>query len=132
MQQTLRRLDGVANVKVELLNGKVTITPKPDGAFDPASVLKLTYDSGVSVTQVSVTASGHVAKDASGALTFVITPRISYPIVPEKFADKLQAAAAAGAVIRMRGIVYTRPPGKAKKSKESPPLKFEVQEVLEN
>ncbi|MGH9727995.1 MAG: hypothetical protein ACRD4V_05320 [Candidatus Acidiferrales bacterium] len=130
MQQTLRRLDGVANVKVELLNGKVTITPKLDGGFDPASVLKLTYDSGVSVVEMSLTASGHIIKDPAGGLVFEITPKINYPIVPGAFADKIQTLAASGATVRMRGIIYTKPPGKAKKSKEAPTLKFEVQEVM--
>ncbi|MGC1107807.1 MAG: hypothetical protein WA876_14855 [Candidatus Acidiferrales bacterium] len=130
MQQTLRRLDGVANVKVELLNGKVTITPKPDGGFDPASVLKLTYDSGVSVVEVSVTATGRVIRDTAGTMTFAIAPKISYPIVPGAFAGNLQALAASGATVRMRGIIYTKPPGKPKKTKESPPLKFEIQEVM--
>lgn len=130
MQQTLRRLDGVASVKVELLGGKVTIIPKPDGAFDPASVLKLTYDSGVSVTEVSIIASGRVIHDSTGSLTFAITPKISYPVVPGAFADKVQAAATSGALLRMRGVIYRKPPGKAKKAKETPPLKFEVQEVM--
>jgi hypothetical protein len=130
VQQTLRRLDGVANVKVELLSGNVTITPKPDGGFDPASVLKLTYDSGVSVTAISITATGHIVKNSTGELIFAVTPKINYPIVGGAFADKLQALASSGATVRMRGSIYARPPGKEKKSKESPPLKFEVQEVI--
>ncbi|HEV2617631.1 MAG TPA: hypothetical protein VGU63_13590 [Candidatus Acidoferrales bacterium] len=130
MQQTLRRLDGVANVKVDLLDGKVTITPKPEGGFDPASVLKLTYDSGVSVVEMSLTASGHIVKDPVSGLAFEITPKVNYPIVAGVFADKIQAAAASGATVRMRGIIYTKPPGKIKKSKEAPRLKFEVQEVM--
>lgn len=130
MQQTLRRLDGVANVKVELLSGNVTITPKPDGGFDPASILKLTYDSGVSVTAISITATGRIIKDSAGALIFAVTPKINYPIEPGAFSDKIQALATSGATVRMRGRIYAKPPGKAKKSKEAPLLKFEVQEVM--
>jgi hypothetical protein len=130
VQQTLRRLDGVAKVKVELLGGNVTITPRQDGGFDPASVLKLTYDSGVSVTAISIIATGHIVKNSTGELIFAVTPKINYPIASGAFADKMQALAASGATVRMQGRIYAKPAGKKKKSKESPPLKFEVQEVM--
>ena len=133
MQQTLRRLDGVANVKVDLLDGKVTMAIKPDSNFDPGSVLKLTYDSGVSVTEISVVATGNVLKDpnSSGGWLFEMSPNVKYPVVPGSFAEKIQTAASSKAVVRMSGILFKRPPGKTKKSKEPlAPLKFQVQEVM--
>lgn len=133
MQQTLRRLDGVANVKVDLLDGDVTMTIKPDSNFDPASVLKLTYDSGVSVTEIDVISTGQIVSEpnSSQGLLFQMGSSVKYPVVAGVFSSKIQAASSSHAVIRLRGILYERPAGKTKKSKGPPTaLKFQVQEVM--
>ena len=135
MQQTLRRLDGVASVKVDLLDGKVTMKIKPDSDFDPASVLKLTYDSGVSVTEISAIATGHVISAPSGAggFLFEIAHNVDYPIVPGTFAQTIQNAASSHSAVRMQGILYQRSStkGKRKESKNTPAqLKFQVTEVM--
>ena len=136
MQQTLRRLDGVASVKVDLLDGKVTMTIKPDSNFDPASVLKLTYDSGVSVTEISAIATGHVIQQpgAGGDLLFEIAHGVEYPIIPGAFTEKIQSAASSHAAIQMQGILYQRDSSKGKRSKKSKgepaQLKFQVTEVM--
>ena len=135
MQQTLRRLDGVANVKVDLLDGQVTMTIKPDSNFDPASVLKLTYDSGVSVAEISAIATGHVisAPASGGGFLFEIAHGVEYPIIPGAFIDKIQRAASSHAAIQMQGILYRRDSskGKRKESKNAPAqLKFQVTEAM--
>lgn len=135
MQQTLRRLDGVASVKVDLLDGKVTMTIKPDSNLDPASLLKLTYDSGVSVTEIRAVATGHVVPEPGGAAGFIfeIAQNVRYPIVAGAFAEKIQAAASSHAPIRLQGILYQRDSAKSKRkeSKSAPPqLKFQVTEVM--
>jgi hypothetical protein len=58
VKQSLGRQSGVQNVNVSLLDGKVDVTPKEDGQIDPAQLLKATYDSGVSVAEMDVTARG--------------------------------------------------------------------------
>ena len=58
MKQHLQRQSGVANVDVSLIDGKVDVTPKEDGQIEPAQLLKATYDSGVSVAELDMTASG--------------------------------------------------------------------------
>ena len=68
MKQHLQRQSGVANVDVSLIDGKVEVTPKEDGRIDPAQLLRATYDSGVSVAELDMTATGKVVKDASGNL----------------------------------------------------------------
>ena len=136
MQQTLRRLDGVASVKVDLLDGKVTMKIKPDSDFDPAAVLKLTYDSGVSVTEISAIATGHLIQqpDSGGGFLFEIARNVDYPIVPGTFAEKIQSAASSHAAIRMQGILYQRDSTKGKRIKKSKgepaQLKFQVTEVM--
>ena len=60
MKQHLQRQSGVANVEVSLIDGKVDVTPKEDGQIEPAQLLKATYDSGVTVAELDMTASGKV------------------------------------------------------------------------
>ena len=58
MKQHLGRQSGVQTVDVSLIDGKVDVTPKEDGQIDPAQLLKATYDSGVSVAELDMTARG--------------------------------------------------------------------------
>ena len=68
MKQHLQRQSGVANVDVSLIDGKVDVTPKEDGQIEPAQLLKATYDSGVSVAELDMTASGMVARARAGRI----------------------------------------------------------------
>jgi hypothetical protein len=58
VKQHLGRQSGVQNVEVSLLDGKVEVAPKEDGRIDPAQLLKATYDSGVTVAEMDMTAQG--------------------------------------------------------------------------
>ena len=68
MQQHLGRQADVQKVEVNLLNGKVDVTPKEDGQIDPIQLLKATYDSGVSAAEMDMTARGKIVKDSSGSI----------------------------------------------------------------
>ena len=70
MKQHLGRQSGVQKVEVSLIDGKVEVTPKEDGQIDPAQLLKATYDSGVTVAEMDMTAQGKIVKDSSGNLAF--------------------------------------------------------------
>jgi hypothetical protein len=62
VKQHLGRQSGVQKVEVSLLDGAVDITPKEDGQIEPAGLLKATYDSGVSVAEMDITARGKIVK----------------------------------------------------------------------
>jgi hypothetical protein len=129
VQQHLRRLDGVAKVDVSLLDGKVAIFPKTDGHFDPASVLKATYDSGVSLVEMTMVAEGNLVKDPAQGLILVVAPNQSFPIDAGEFVERVNALAQSGARAKFRGRLFKKPPGK-QKSKVFAPLRFEVLEVM--
>ena len=78
MKQHLQRQSGVANVDVSLIDGKVEVTPKEDGNVDPIQLLKATYDSGVSVAELDITAIGKLVKDCSGNLVLQVNPNQSF------------------------------------------------------
>ncbi len=68
MQQHLERQSGVQKAVVSLRDGIVEVTPKEDGEIDPSQLLKATYDSGVTVAEMDMTATGHVIRLPSGEL----------------------------------------------------------------
>jgi hypothetical protein len=78
VKQHLGRQSGVQTVDVSLIDGKVEVTPKEDGQIDPAQLLKATYDSGVSVAELDMTARGKIVKDSSGNLAVQIAPNRSF------------------------------------------------------
>jgi hypothetical protein len=73
VKQHLGRQSGVQNVEVSLIDGRDVIL-KEDGQIDPAQLLKPTYDSGVSVAELDMTARGKVVKDLSGNLALQVEP----------------------------------------------------------
>ncbi len=93
MQQHLGRLDGVAKAEVSLKDGTAVVYPKQDGTLDPALILKATYDSGVTVAEMTMTAAGHVLKDAQGLLIFQVAANRSFPIVPNDLSRNLEGLA---------------------------------------
>ncbi len=129
MQQHLGRLDGVAKVDVNLLNGKVVLYPKTDGTIDPTKVLKATYDSGVTVAEMTLTASGRLTRDSQGGLVFQVAANQSFPVKPNEASHELERLAGSGAPMELRGRLYQKPPGK-KKFKTTEPLRLEILEVL--
>jgi hypothetical protein len=84
VKQHLGRQSGVQQVEVSLLNGEVDITPKEDGHIDPAHLLKATYDSGVTVAELDMTARGKTVKDGPGTLSLQVNPNQAIAIAPNQ------------------------------------------------
>ena len=120
MKQHLGRQSGVQKVDVSLLDGKVDITPKEDGQIDPAELLKATYDSGVSVAEMDITARGKIVKDAAGALALQVAPNQSFAIVPNDLSKGLETLAGSTKQVTIRGQLYKKPPGKRKAAPPAP------------
>ena len=129
MKQHLGRQSGVQSVEVSLIDGKVEITPKEDGQIDPAKLIKATYDSGVSVAELQITARGKIVKDASGSLALETAPNQSFVISANELSKDLEPLAGSATVVTVRGQLYKKPPGK-KKADSTAPLKLEILELL--
>lgn len=129
MQQHLQRLDGVAKAEVSLLDGRITVTPKERGVLDPQKMLKATYDSGVSVVELGMTARG-IVQETGGALVFRPDETQSFLVSPESV-DKLRPIAATQREVTVRARLYSIPPGQ--KAPKTPPkeLKLDVLELVE-
>lgn len=128
MKQHLGRQSGVQQVDVSLITGKVDITPKEDGQIEPAQLLKATYDSGVSVAEMDVTARGKIVKDSAGTLSLEVKPNQAFEIVPNEMSHALEALAGTETRATLRGQLYQKPLGK-KKAAPSLPLKLTVLEL---
>jgi len=129
VKQHLQRQSGVANADVSLIDGKVDVTPKDDGQIDPAQLLRATYDSGVSVAELDVTASGKVVKDTAGNLSLQVKPNQSFPISPNELSKGLESLVDSATVVTLRGQLFKKPTGKQKKTDTSAPLKLLILEV---
>jgi hypothetical protein len=128
VKQHLGRQSGVQKVEVSLIDGKVDVTPKEDGQIDPVQLLKATYDSGVSVAEMDVTARGKIVKDPSGNLALQVSSNRSYQFAPNEFSQGLESLAGSPTVVTLRGQLYKKPAGK-KKPDYSQPLKLLILEV---
>ena len=129
MKQHLGRQSGVQNVEVSLIDGKVEVAPKDDGQIDPAQLLKATYDSGVSVAEMDMTAQGKIVKDAQGNLALQVEPNRSFAFAPNELSKGLESLADSKTVVTVRGQLYKKPSDK-KKADVSVPLKLLLLEVL--
>lgn len=116
MKQHLQRQSGVANVDVSLIDGKVEVTPKEDGQIEPGQLLKATYDSGVSVAELDMTAGGNVVKDSSGNLALQVKPNQSFTLAPNELSKALESLVGSSTVVTVRGQLYKKPAGKQKKA----------------
>ena len=105
------------------------MTPKEDGQIEPAQLLKTTYDSGVSVAELDMIASGSLVKDSSGNLSLQVKPNQSFLISPNELSKGLEPLAGSSAVVTVRGQLYKKPVGKQKKADASTPLKLLILEV---
>ena len=128
MKQHLGRQSGVQKVEVSLVDGKVDVTPKEDGQIDPAQLLKATYDSGVSVAELDMTARGKIVRDSSGGLSLHVAPNQSFEIAPNDLSKGLEPLVDSPTAVTVRGQLYKKPAGK-KKSDASAPLKLLILEV---
>lgn len=129
MKQHLGRQSGVQKVDVNLLDGKVDITPKEDGHIDPVQLLKATYDSGVSTAELDLTARGKIVKDASGNLVLQVAPNQSFTLEPNDLSKQTEPLAGTATEVTIRGQLYKKPAGKKKPElpKELKLLILEVQ-----
>jgi hypothetical protein len=128
VKQHLGRQFGVQKVEVSLLDGKVEVTPKEDGGIDPAQLLKATYDSGVSVAEMDMTAEGKIVKDDSGGLSFQVEANRIYPLEPNDLSKGLEPLAGTQTLVAVRGQLYKKPSGK-KRSEPATPLRLLILEV---
>jgi hypothetical protein len=128
VKQHLGRQSGVQNVEVSLIDGKVEITPKEDGQIDPAQLMKATYDSGVTVAEMEMTAQGKIVKDSSGNLALQVEPNRSFALEPNELSKGLESLVGSQTVVTVRGQLYKKPVGK-KKADASAPLKLLLLEV---
>jgi hypothetical protein len=128
VKQHLGRQSGVQNVEVSLIDGKVQVTPKEDGQIDPAQLLKATYDSGVTVAEMTMIAQGKIAKDSSGNLVLQVEPNRSFVLEPNELSNTLETLAESQTVVTVRGQLYEKPAGK-KKTEASAPLKLLLLEI---
>ncbi|MSO21169.1 MAG: hypothetical protein EXQ56_12065 [Acidobacteria bacterium] len=108
----------------------MTVTPKSDSALDPYLILKATYDSGVSVAEMEITATGTI-EQVSGALQLRLNAKQSFEIVPNSPAEKLSAdkPGATAARVTVRGFLYRKPAGGGKAKMPTGNLKLEITEV---
>ena len=128
MKNHLGRQAGVQTVEVSLIDGKVDVTPKEDGQIDPAQLLKATYDSGVSVAELDMTARGKIVKDSSGSLAIQVAPNRSFVLAPNELSKELEPFVDSPTQVTVRGQLYKKPAGK-KKGDTSAPLKLSILEV---
>jgi hypothetical protein len=128
VKQHLGRQSGVQNVEVSLIDGRVDVIPKEDGRIDPAQLLKATYDSGVSVAEMDMTARGKIVKDSAGNLAFQVSPNQSFAITPNDLLKTVEPFVNSPAAVTIRGELYRKPAGK-KKAAASVPLKLLILEV---
>jgi hypothetical protein len=128
VKQHLGRQSGVQNVEVSLIDGKVEVTPKEDGQIDPAQLLKATYDSGVTVAEMEMTAQGKVVQDSSGNLALQIEANRSFALDPNELSKGLESLLGSQTLVTVRGQLYKKPAGK-KKAAASAPLKLLLLEI---
>jgi len=128
VKQHLGRQSGVQNVEVSLVDGKVDVIPKEDVQINPAQLLKATYDSGVSVAEMDVTARGKIMADSGGSLEIQVAPNQSFAIAANELSKGLESLAGSQTVVTVRGQLYKKPVGK-KKAETLTPLKLIILEV---
>jgi hypothetical protein len=128
VQQHLQRLDGVDKVEVSLLEGRVVIVPKQGALLDPLTILKSTYDSGVSVVELGITGVGTLV-ESGGGLQFRPAAQQSLPVTPGALTEQLKPLGGSGREVSIRGRLFQLPPG-SKKPKELPKeLPIEILEI---
>lgn len=128
MQQHLERQSGVQKAVVSLRDGTVDVTPKEDGQIDPTQLLKATYDSGVTVAEMDMTASGKLTRLASGELSLRVEPNRSFAISPNDFSKQVETLADSGSEVTVRGQLYTK--ADSKKKRQAPAaLKLLILEI---
>ena len=127
MQQHLRRQDGVAKVDVSLVDGKVAIYPKSDSRFDPVGIFKAVYDSGVSIAEMTIIASGRLVRDPAKGMVFQVSNTEAFAVKPNEISETLKDAFDSGKTLKVRGLLYRKP---KRKVPRKPPVSMPL-EILE-
>jgi hypothetical protein len=128
VKQHLGRQSGVQKVEVNLIDGKVDITPKEDGRIEPPQLLKAVYDSGVSVAEMDLTVRGQIVKDPAGNWELRVGPNQSFAIAPNELSKGLEQLAGSPAMVTVRGQLFKKTAGK-KKPDPAIPLKLVILEI---
>jgi hypothetical protein len=128
VQQHLERQSGVQKAVVSLRDGSVEVTPKEDGQIDPTQLWKATYDSGVTVAYMEMTASGKVTRLEDGELGLRVAANRSFPILPNDFSKQLESMVDSGVDVTVRGQLYTKADSK-KKNQAPAALKLLILEI---
>jgi hypothetical protein len=97
-----------------LIDGKVEITPKSDGGIDPIQLLKATYDSGVSVAEMSMIARGQIIKTSSGGIALQVQPSQSFAIAQNDLSHQLEKIADSSTQVTIKGLLYQKQKGQKK------------------
>lgn len=126
MQKSLERQSGVAKVLVSLRDGTADITPKEDGEIDPRQLLKVTYDSGVSVAEMDVTVTGTVTHTAEG-LSLQYAPGKSFAISPNNLSQQVASFAGSKSEVTVKGRLFEK--SEAKKKQVPKELRLFVLEI---
>lgn len=112
---------------MSLRDGTVEVTPKEDGQIDPGQLLKATYDSGVTVAELDMTATGHLVRLATGGLALEVEPNRSFTIAPNELSKQLESLAGTPATVTLRGQLYRKAASKVKKAPSD--LKLQILEI---
>ena len=129
MKQHLGRQSGVSNVEVSLINGKVEITPKAEDRIDPIQLLKATYDSGVSVAEMSVVARGKIINQNGAGTGLQVNASQTFPIISNDLSESLKALAGSDTFVTLHGLLYEKPPNQKKQTVPAS-LNLTVLEIL--
>ena len=127
VKQYLGRQAGVQKVEVALIQGKVDITPKEDGQIDPAQLLKATYDSGVTVAEMDMTARGRIVKDSSGNFILLVANQ-SFAVAPDLL-KRLEPLVNSPTIVTVYGELYRKPTGEQNTYASAAPLKLLILDV---
>lgn len=129
MKKHLERQFGVSHVEVSLIDGKVEITPKADGSIDPIQLLKATYDSGVSIAEMSVIARGKIVNQSEGRIALQVNDSQSFAIESSSLSESLKNMAGPDTFVTLRGLLYQK---QANQKKQTVPasLNLTILEIL--
>ena len=116
MQQHLGRQAGVQKVNVSLIDGKVDITPKTDDQIDPIKLMEATYDSGVSVAEMTMIAQGQITRNDAGQLVFQAGPKHSFVVAKDEKSAELESLAGSNTQVTVRALLFEKPAGQKKQA----------------
>jgi hypothetical protein len=112
-------------VHVSLIDGKVEVIPKSDGLIDPVRLFKATYDSGVSVAEMSVLARGQIVTRNPGEIALQVSASHTFFIQKNSLSPQLEAMT--GKNVTVKGLLYQK--AKGQKQALPNPLTINITEI---